>query len=80
MADTLLHARLEADASAPEHDEIEYYTSLVNDNGLATMRRKAQLAMEEASGIMFWKLSDDTTDETSLLRATRATVDGDGDG
>ena len=28
------------------------------------------------SGIMFWKLDDDTTDETSLLRVIRAAVDG----
>lgn len=69
---------VEADPSAPEHDEIDYYTSLVNYNGLETMRSKAQLAMDEASGIMFWKLADDTLDETSLLRAIRATVD-DGD-
>ena len=39
------------------------------------MLRKARLAMEDASGIMFWELTDDTTDETSLLRAIRATVD-----
>lgn len=31
--------------------------------------------MDEASGIMFWKLSNDTFDETSLLRAIRDTVE-----
>lgn len=66
---------VEADASAPDHDEIDYYTSLVNYNGLETMRSKTQLAMDQASGIMFWKLADDTLDETSLLRVIRATVD-----
>jgi chitinase len=67
---------VEDDASAPEADEIEYLTSVVNYNGMETMRRKTALAMERASGIMFWKLDDDTTDETSLLRVIRAAVDG----
>jgi chitinase len=66
---------VEADPSAPEHDEIDYYSSAVNYNGIDTMRSKTQLAMDEASGVMFWKLADDTHDETSLLRAIRATVD-----
>ena len=67
---------VEADPSAADADEIEYVTTLVNYNGLETMRRKTELAMDRASGIMFWKLDDDTTDETSLLRAIRATIDG----
>jgi chitinase len=60
---------VEADPSAPDHDEIDYYTSVVNYNGLDTMRAKTELAMSQASGIMFWTLHDDTTDTTSLLRA-----------
>ena len=66
---------VEADATAPDRDEIEHFSTLVNYNGLDTMRRKAELAMADASGIMFWKLDDDTVDESSLLAAIRATVD-----
>jgi chitinase len=67
---------VEADPSAPDHDEVDYYTSHVNYNGLATMTRKVELAMERAAGIMFWTLHDDTTDDTSLLGAIRRAVDG----
>lgn len=67
---------VEADPDASDADVIEYYSGTVNYNGLATMRRKTELALERASGIMFWKLHDDTTDGTSLLRAIHDTVVG----
>jgi len=38
-------------------------------NGLATMRRKTELAFRKGGGIMFWEISQDTSDNTSLLRA-----------
>jgi chitinase len=63
---------IKADAGAADVDEIAYHTTQVNYNGLATMRRKTQLAMDEASGIMIWTVVDDTTDDTSLLGAIQA--------
>jgi chitinase len=65
-----------ADPAAAERDEIDYYSSEVNYNGRETMRRKVELAMERASGIMFWKLDDDTMDASSLLGVIRGTIDG----
>lgn len=54
-----------SDPAAPYRDELggEYY------NGLDTMRRKACLARQRASGVMSWELSQDTHDATSLLNA-----------
>lgn len=54
------------DPEAPEKDR-------VNDilyNGPETMRAKTRLAMERASGVMFWELAADVRDpEISLLKA-----------
>jgi GH18 family chitinase len=33
------------------------------------MRRKTELAFKRGGGIMFWELSQDTSDDTSLLTA-----------
>lgn len=38
-------------------------------NGLPTIRAKAQLARTNACGVMMWELSQDTVDQTSLLKA-----------
>jgi GH18 family chitinase len=38
-------------------------------NGIPTIKKKTQLAMTSASGIMIWQLSEDTTGSTSLLSA-----------
>lgn len=53
---------------APYRDEVggEHY------NGIDTMRRKACLARQRASGVMIWELSQDTHDATSLLAAVSA--------
>jgi chitinase len=67
---------VEADPAAAERDEVDYYSSRVNYNGHDTMRRKVELAMERGSGIMFWKLDDDTMDGSSLLGVIRGTIDG----
>jgi GH18 family chitinase len=36
-------------------------------NGQPTIRAKTELAKKEAGGVMFWELSQDTQDDTSLL-------------
>ena len=38
-------------------------------NGQPTMRRKTELAFKRSGGIMFWEISQDTSDDTSLLTA-----------
>jgi GH18 family chitinase len=43
-------------------------------NGQPTMRRKTELAWRRGGGIMFWELSQDTSDDTSLLGAIDAAV------
>jgi chitinase len=63
---------LAQDAEAPGKDAVDG----VLYNGLATMRRKTSLAMRKGGGIMFWELTQDTTDATSLLGAIDETVRG----
>jgi chitinase len=65
-----------ADPAAAGADEIDYHTARVNYNGPQTMGRKTELAMAQASGIMIWTVVDDTTDDTSLLRAIHAALEG----
>ena len=65
-----------ADPAAALADEIEFHTVAVNYNGPATIGLKTRLAMARASGIMIWTITDDTSDETSLLRAIRVALDG----
>ncbi|VUD67279.1 Chitinase B [Thalassocella blandensis] len=38
-------------------------------NGIPTIQAKTQLALETGGGVMFWELSQDTLDNTSLLSA-----------
>ena len=38
-------------------------------NGIPTIRKKTQYALENAGGVMFWEMSQDTFDENSLLKA-----------
>lgn len=67
---------IQADANAAQTDFFNYHGTLAAYNGLPTMRAKTQLAMERASGIMFWTLNDDSTDATSLLNAIYETAQG----
>jgi GH18 family chitinase len=64
-----------ADPAAAEVDEFDWHGSPQNYNGLATIRAKAGLAMERASGIMIWTVAHDTTDDNSLLSAIREVID-----
>lgn len=45
-------------------------------NGIPTIRRKAAIADSEVCGIMFWEVSGDRHDETSLLTALYEVVTG----
>jgi GH18 family chitinase len=43
-------------------------------NGIPTIRKKTELALEKAGGIMFWELTQDALGADSLLSAIHATV------
>lgn len=45
-------------------------------NGLLTATAKAELALEQAGGIMLWELNKDSFDEFSLLKAVHRTIHG----
>ena len=65
---------VEADVAAADADEFDWHGTLQNYNGLTTIRAKADLALQRASGIMIWTVAHDTTDGTSLLGAIRETI------
>ncbi len=66
---------VEADPQAAYQDFFNYYGVELNYNGIPTIREKTLLALERASGIMFWTLEHDTTDELSLLNVIYQTVE-----
>lgn len=43
-------------------------------NGIPTIRRKTELALQQAGGVMVWEITQDTYDSTSLLTAIHETV------
>ena len=67
---------VQADPAAAYQDKIDYGGNLEYYNGIATIQRKTQLAMQRGSGIMIWELAQDSTDATSLLNAIYQTVHG----
>ena len=64
------------DPTAAQRDSMEYSGATVYYNGIPTIIEKTKLAMEKASGVMFWTLEGDTTDETSLIKAIYDTAYG----
>jgi chitinase len=67
---------VQADLSASQKDNIKYLGMTVYYNGIPTIVAKTILAMDKASGVMFWTLENDTTDDTSLIKAIHETVYG----
>ena len=65
---------VQADPTAAERDISEYEGKKIYYNGMETMQRKTELAMQRASGIMIWELAHDTLDSTSLLSVISRTV------
>jgi GH18 family chitinase len=65
---------VEASPEAAGVDSWDYLGSTVYYNGLATMQRKTELALNRASGIMIWALAHDTDDSTSLLNTIYQTA------
>lgn len=65
---------VQADPAAAQADVFEFSGARQHYNGIPTMRAKTGLALRRAAGIMFWALSQDTTDEYSLLSAINQIV------
>lgn len=63
-----------SDRQAADVDSIVYEGTTVHYNGLPTIRRKTELALRRAGGVMIWHLSQDTRDDTSLLSAIHQTA------
>jgi len=64
------------DAGAAQLDSHIYDGTLVNYNGIPTIQAKTRLAVQRASGIMFWTLEDDASGKLSLVNAIHAVVEG----
>jgi chitinase len=62
------------DPAAAQTDVFEYNGSQERYNGLPSVRKKTLLALEKASGVMFWTLEHDTTGDASLLNAINQTI------
>jgi GH18 family chitinase len=65
---------VQADPAAAQVDEFNYYGLTEVYNGIPTVQAKTRLAMEKASGIMFWALDHDAHGEFSLVNAIYQTV------
>ncbi|MCH1503844.1 MAG: glycosyl hydrolase family 18 protein [Verrucomicrobiales bacterium] len=61
---------LAQDATAQTKDVI----GKVRYNGIATIKKKTELAHAQAAGVMIWELSQDTTGDKSLLKAIDAMI------
>ena len=64
---------VQAVPSASQTDELNYY-GLHIYNGIPTIQAKTTMAMQRASGIMFWALDHDIQGELSLVNAIYQTV------
>lgn len=74
-AEGLTYAKLvQNDPSAAQVDEFDYYGLTHVYNGIPTIQAKTNLAMQHASGIMFWALDHDAQGELSLVNAIYQTV------
>jgi GH18 family chitinase len=68
---------VEQDPAAAQADSIDYFGTENVYNGIPTMQAKTRLAMQRASGVMFWTLDHDAQGELSLLTAIyRAVLEG----
>jgi chitinase len=65
---------VKADPAAAQLNSFDYSGSAENYNGIPTVKRKTELAMQKAGGIMFWALDHDAQDEYSLVNAIYQTV------
>jgi chitinase len=62
-------AIVEKDPQAANVDVFKILSTMVNYNGIPTIQKKTELAMQLGSGIMIWALNYDSSDGKSLLNA-----------
>jgi len=62
------------DPTAAQMDSINYFGKTFQYNGIPTVQAKTKLAMEQASGIMFWTLDFDAQGELSLVNTIYQTA------
>jgi GH18 family chitinase len=75
LAEGATFAKLvQADPAAAQVDEFDYYGITEVYNGIPTIQAKTRIAMEQASGIMFWALDHDAQGKFSLVNAIYQTV------
>jgi len=67
---------VQKDPQAAYVDESKLLSTTINYNGIPTIKRKTELAFQQASGIMIWALNYDSADDTSLLNAINQTIQG----
>jgi GH18 family chitinase len=65
-----------ANPDASQIDDLDHFGTPNVYNGVPTIQAKTRLAMERASGVMFWNLDHDAQGELSLLSAINAVVEG----
>jgi len=65
---------VEANPAAAQTDVSEYNGVTYHYNGIPTVQAKTKIAMEQASGIMFWTLDFDAQGEFSLVNAIYQTA------
>lgn len=65
-----------ANPEAAYQDSIEWNGEVNRYNGIPTVQAKTRLALDRASGIMFWTLEHDAEGDLSLLGAIDAVVNG----
>jgi len=62
--------------AAAQTDVFTYNGRQEHYNGIPTIRKKTLLALDRASGVMFWTLEQDAAGDASLLTAINQTVAG----
>jgi GH18 family chitinase len=67
---------LKNDPTAAEADIAVYNGSQERYNGRPTVQKKTRIAMQQASGIMFWTLENDALGKVSLVNAINQVVTG----
>ena len=65
---------VQTDPTAAQVDEFDYYGMTEVYNGIPTVQAKTRMAMDKASGVMFWALDHDAQGEFSLVSAIYRTA------
>jgi len=65
---------VESDPAAAETDTFKYLGAVYHYNGIPTVQSKTKLAMQQASGVMFWTLDFDAQGDLSLVNAIYQTA------